>query len=70
MTDVAFVHPNYELDPDGTLRRKSDAESLMTSDARNAEDASVIGTVTEYVQARMRCVIKTDSSNNGPGQWD
>lgn len=57
MDSCAFYHPNYELDSDGRLTRKSEAADISTSDARNAEDASVIEAITEYVQAKMRCVI-------------
>lgn len=56
MDNCAFYHPNYELESDGMLTRKSGAADIFTSDARNAEDASVIEAITEYVQAKMRCV--------------
>lgn len=57
--ECAFDHPNYELDANGILIRKSDAGSLTSSDARNAEEASVIEAIAEYVQAKMRCVYNS-----------
>jgi len=54
---ATFSHPNYTLRRDGTLVRKPGAGKVSTSDQQNAEDASVIEAVTEYVQDSMRRIL-------------
>mmetsp|Transcript_5547 Transcript_5547/g.17493 ORF Transcript_5547/g.17493 Transcript_5547/m.17493 type:complete len:614 (-) Transcript_5547:923-2764(-) len=54
MTDSArFTHPRYTLGKDGRIKRKCSAVHL-TSEERNFEEASVIESITDYVQGQMR----------------
>lgn len=64
-----FSHSVYSLLADGKLARKADAAVATSSDEQNAEHASVIEAVTNYVQRKMRFVtgLQLDILMSGAG---
>mmetsp|Transcript_26718 Transcript_26718/g.86513 ORF Transcript_26718/g.86513 Transcript_26718/m.86513 type:complete len:229 (+) Transcript_26718:78-764(+) len=49
-----FKHPSYIMSEDGKLIRKPGSTRITSSDEQNAEAASVIEALTEYVQGHIR----------------